>query len=60
MRLNQLAPAIQETLLFLPLRAGGPDQITEKKLRPIAEHIDWAWQMKLFEDLLRNTASIQR
>ena len=53
MNLTQLAPSIQETLLFLPRTVRGPDRVTEKALRDIARHVDWGWQRKLFEDLLK-------
>ena len=50
--LTQLAPSIQETLLFLPGTVRGPDRVTEKALRDIARHADWDRQKKLFDDLL--------
>jgi hypothetical protein len=43
-RLSDLAPAIQEQLLFLPKTMAGPDRFTEKSLRQIARSIDWDWQ----------------
>ena len=55
--LTNLAPAIQEALLFLPAGAAGPDRITEKHLRPIAKHVDWAWQRKLFADVMKRAIS---
>jgi DNA invertase Pin-like site-specific DNA recombinase len=51
MRLTDLAPAIQEELLFLPKTMVGPDRITEKALRKVARAVDWDGQKKLFEDL---------
>jgi DNA invertase Pin-like site-specific DNA recombinase len=48
MRLSDLAPAIQEELLFLPKTIAGPDRFTEKSLRQIARSIDWEWQEKQF------------
>jgi site-specific DNA recombinase len=48
MKLTDLAPAIQEELLFLPKTIAGPDRITEKALRQIARSMDWEWQKKLF------------
>jgi hypothetical protein len=47
-----LAPDIQEQLLFLPKTLGGPDPITEKALRQIARSVDWNWQRKQFQSLL--------
>ncbi len=49
LRLTELAPEIQEELLFLPKVASGPDPITERALRQIAQAIDWDWQTKQFE-----------
>lgn len=52
MKLLQLAPDIQEAILFLPLIASGKDSITERDLRPIASTSDWQkqramWGLKL-------------
>lgn len=49
--LTELAPEIQEQLLFLPKVVAGPDPITERALRHIARSIDWDWQRKQFESL---------
>jgi DNA invertase Pin-like site-specific DNA recombinase len=57
MNLTNLAPEIQETLLFLPETHVGPDAITERQLRPIVKVVDWAWQKKLFSDLLAQTSA---
>jgi Recombinase zinc beta ribbon domain len=51
MRLSDLAPEIQEELLFLPKTVAGPDRFTEKSLRQIARSIDWDWQRKQFRAL---------
>ena len=51
LRLCDLAPAIQEQLLFLPKTMAGPDRVTEKSLRHIARSIDWDWQRKQFRML---------
>jgi len=50
--LTNLAPEIQETLLFLPKKFEGPDPITERQLRRIAQTVDWNCQKKLFRDLM--------
>jgi DNA invertase Pin-like site-specific DNA recombinase len=52
LHLMDLAPDIQEQLLFLPKTLGGPDPITEKALRQIARSVDWNWQRKQFQSLL--------
>jgi hypothetical protein len=46
--LLQLAPDLQETLLFLPRVASGKDPITERDLRPIAATADWTQQRVLW------------
>jgi hypothetical protein len=51
MRLTDLAPSIQEELLFLPKTIIGPDRFTEKGLRQVARSLDWDSQKKQFEDL---------
>ena len=50
--LTNLAPAIQETLLFLPKTLNGHDRITESRLRGIASLIDWNAQIRLFRSRL--------
>jgi site-specific DNA recombinase len=52
MNLTNLAPDIQDSLLFLPKTLQGPDPITERQMRRIAQVIDWSWQKKLFRELL--------
>jgi hypothetical protein len=42
MSLTNLAPDIQEALLFLPKTMAGPDPITERRLRSIAQTINWS------------------
>ena len=44
MNLLQLAPGIQEDILFLPRIMKGRDPVTEHDVRPIAAEIDWAKQ----------------
>ena len=43
--LNNLAPAIQQSLLFLPKTARGRDRITERSLRGMAKLVDWDAQI---------------
>jgi hypothetical protein len=45
MRLLNLAPDIQEQILFLPLVQG----LNERNLRPIAGRIDWDEQRRMFQ-----------
>lgn len=49
MNLLQLAPDIQEGLLFLPRVKSGDDPIHEKMLRPICAQTDWSRQRELWE-----------
>ncbi|HEY4359587.1 MAG TPA: recombinase family protein [Bryobacteraceae bacterium] len=51
MSLTELAPSIQEELLFLPRTTNGPDQITEKALRQVARSLDWDTQKRRFAAL---------
>jgi len=51
LRLTELAPEIQEELLFLPKVIAGNDPITEKALRHITRSVDWDWQRKHFQSL---------
>ena len=44
MNLLQLAPDIQEALLFLPRTVKGRDPIRERHIRPIATELDWRRQ----------------
>jgi DNA invertase Pin-like site-specific DNA recombinase len=52
LRLTNLAPTIQEALLFLPKTLQGPDRITENRLRRIASLVDWEAQIQLFHSHL--------
>ena len=52
MSLINLAPEIQETLLFLPKTMTGPDAITERQLRGIAQIVDWGSQAQAFRELV--------
>ncbi len=56
MNLTNLAPEIQEALLFLPQTMRGRDGITERQLRPITNMVDWSCQKKLFGDLLASAS----
>jgi hypothetical protein len=44
MNLLNLAPDIQEAILFLPEVTSGKPSITERHLRPIAAELSWARQ----------------
>ena len=48
MKLLDLAPDIQEAILFLPSGAG----LNERNLRPICNQIDWDKQRRLFQQII--------
>ena len=48
MNLLNLAPDIQEELLFLPRFERGRDPVTERELRPIAAVADWRKQRRMW------------
>jgi hypothetical protein len=52
MNLLNLAPDIQEELLFLPRTVKGRDHIRERHLRPIAAVLDWRKQRRMWKQLL--------
>ena len=51
MNLLNLAPDIQEDLLFLPITLRGRDPIREIHIRPIAAVLDWRKQGKMWREL---------
>ncbi len=51
MNLLQLAPDIQEAILFLPRTVKGRDPIREHHIRPIAAEIDWRKQRRMWKGL---------
>jgi hypothetical protein len=58
MKLAQLAPEIQEKLLFLPPTFEGPDRVFERHLRFLASVIDWEKQKELFRSFEADRASL--
>ena len=52
-RLNLLAPDLQEALLFLPRVERGRDPIREHAVRPIAATVDWRKQRRMWGGLAR-------
>jgi len=48
MNLLNLAPDIQEQILFLPAVTSGDDPIHERQLRPIAKLLDWGRQRRMW------------
>jgi len=53
--LTNLAPTIQEALLFLPKTVRGRDRITERRLRSVAKLVDWDVQIQLFRRCLASS-----
>jgi len=51
MSLLNLAPEIQEEILWLPRSGGGRDAIREKMLRPIAAVAEWGRQRGIWEQM---------
>ncbi len=51
MWLDNLAPDIQEEILFLPRTTQGRDSIKEADLRPIAKTLDWSKQRHMWREL---------
>ena len=52
MNLTNLAPDIQEALMFLPRTVRGRDPIHLRMLQPIAGVIDWQRQRRLWRELV--------
>lgn len=57
MNLLNLAPDIQEGILFLPRTVKGRDPIREKDVRPIAAIPHWHRQRKMWKKLVKNRMS---
>lgn len=51
MWLDNLAPDIQEEILFLPRTTQGRDPIKEADLRPIAKTLDWKRQRQMWKQM---------
>ena len=51
MMLLQLAPDLQEAILFLPPTTNGRDRVREKQVRPIAAELNWKVQRKMWKQL---------
>jgi hypothetical protein len=51
MNLLNLAPDIQEEILFLPRTERGRDPIRERHIRPLAAILDWRKQRNLWREV---------
>lgn len=54
LNLINLAPDLQEALLFLPRTTTGRDPIRERMIRPIAAEPDWSKQRRMWRDATDN------
>ena len=54
MNLLELAPDLQEEVLFLPVHSSGRDTITERALRSLAAEPDWRMQRRLWWRIRRH------
>jgi len=52
MNLLNLAPDIQEAILFLPRVERGKDPVTERDLRALVAEVDWGRQREAWERLV--------
>lgn len=59
MWLDNLAPDIQEEILFLPRTNKGRDTIKEADIRPIAKTLDWCKQRQMWSRLRQSTIGLQ-
>ncbi len=57
MNLLQLAPDIQESILFLPRTVKGRDPICENHIRPIAAELEWMKQRCMWIAILGQASS---
>jgi hypothetical protein len=60
MWLDNLAPDIQEEILFLPRTTQGRDPIKEADIRPIAKTLDWNKQRQMWRELKRTNCQSSR
>ncbi len=58
MWLDNLAPDIQEEILFLPRTTHGRDAIKEADIRPIAKTLDWNKQRQMWSRLRQSTIGL--
>jgi hypothetical protein len=59
MNLRQLAPDLQEVILFLPCTRWGRDPIHLRQLQPLALEPDWRKQRQMWRKLTRAVHSVQ-
>jgi hypothetical protein len=59
MNLLNLAPDIQEEILFLPRAVGGRTPITDRDVRPLTAFSDWSHQRKYWCELVGTKDNMQ-
>ena len=59
MSLLNLAPDIQEAILFLPRTLSGRDPITERRLRPLTAELGWCEQRRMWDEIKDASTSSQ-
>lgn len=60
MNLLQLAPDVQEAILFLPRTQRGRDPIHLRQLQPLALELDWRKQRQMWRKLARARRRVPR
>lgn len=58
--LLNLAPEIQEAILFLPLVAGERETVSEREVRAIAAEMDWGRQREAWSRIIRGSENLPR
>lgn len=58
MWLDNLAPDIQEEILYLPRITQGRDTIKEVDIRPIAKTLDWNKQRHMWRELQKSSQAV--
>ncbi len=59
MSLLQLAPDIQEALLFLPRTVKGRDPVMERQIYPVVASLDWGSQRRAWSRVVGHTDSVR-
>lgn len=57
MTLPNLAPDLQEQILFLPRTEHGRDEVKGTDVRPIAQTLDWHKQRRMWAEVCQRTSS---
>lgn len=59
MSLLNLAPDLQEQILFLPRTERGRDEVKEADIRPIARTLDWRKQRRQWENVRQRLGTVE-